>query len=313
MAKLTLNNIDNESVPSASVTINANNDATEAAFENTLSRDGTSPNEMQADLDMNSYRLLNLPEARSNVDGDVVRVGDLGDLVALLGVQGPPGPTGDGTGDMLGSNNLSDIDSPSTARTNLGLDIGSDILGFDDDLQDIADLTWASQSLLWKNGASTVSGFSVSDDVVTLLEANDFSSFRDDLGLGNSATLDVGQGGSKVAAGDDSRFTTMTVNTVNSNSNVLRAYAGEMMRHTSGSAHQYTIDANSSIDHPVGTVVNIRNAPGGGDITLARAAGVELRLSGSTTNSNLTLSEGGFCTIIQEDTDVWIASGTGLS
>lgn len=35
------------------------------AFDNTLSRDGTSPNEMLADLDMNSNRILNLPAPTS--------------------------------------------------------------------------------------------------------------------------------------------------------------------------------------------------------------------------------------------------------
>lgn len=41
-------------------TLNANFGLVEAAIENTLSRDGTSPNEMEADLDMNSNRILNL-------------------------------------------------------------------------------------------------------------------------------------------------------------------------------------------------------------------------------------------------------------
>ena len=40
---------------------NTNNDALAAAIEKTLSRDGTSPNEMNANLDMNSNRILNLP------------------------------------------------------------------------------------------------------------------------------------------------------------------------------------------------------------------------------------------------------------
>jgi hypothetical protein len=42
-------------------TVAANNLATEEAIENTLSRDGTTPNEMAADFDMDGYRILNLP------------------------------------------------------------------------------------------------------------------------------------------------------------------------------------------------------------------------------------------------------------
>lgn len=64
MAKLTLKN------PGANfrstTQIEDNNDLIEAAIENTLSRDGTSPNQMEANLDMNSNRILNLPEPVNN-------------------------------------------------------------------------------------------------------------------------------------------------------------------------------------------------------------------------------------------------------
>lgn len=39
--------------------INTNNDNIETAFDNTLSRDGSTPNQMEADLDMNSNNILN--------------------------------------------------------------------------------------------------------------------------------------------------------------------------------------------------------------------------------------------------------------
>ena len=41
-------------------TINDNNDKIETAFDNTLSRDGSSPNQMNADIDMNNNDLLNV-------------------------------------------------------------------------------------------------------------------------------------------------------------------------------------------------------------------------------------------------------------
>lgn len=58
MAKLTLQDIANwfNAVP----IISANNTAIEAAVENTLSRDGTSPNDMEVDLDMGGHRVINL-------------------------------------------------------------------------------------------------------------------------------------------------------------------------------------------------------------------------------------------------------------
>lgn len=57
MAKLTLDNP--ASGYASTATINANNDAIEAAIENTLSRDGTGPNHMTAALDMNGNMILN--------------------------------------------------------------------------------------------------------------------------------------------------------------------------------------------------------------------------------------------------------------
>ena len=62
MAKLTLTDL--TSLTSNETTainqINANGALIETALENTLSRDGTTPNSMSADLDMNSNNLLNV-------------------------------------------------------------------------------------------------------------------------------------------------------------------------------------------------------------------------------------------------------------
>jgi hypothetical protein len=58
MAKLTLNTIGSRygSIDA----LNDNSDLVEAALENTLSRDGTGPNNMESDLDMDSNRIINL-------------------------------------------------------------------------------------------------------------------------------------------------------------------------------------------------------------------------------------------------------------
>lgn len=57
--KITLNNLatfDNSIIAS----VNNNNAAITTALDNTLSRDGTSPNQMEADLDMNGHKILNV-------------------------------------------------------------------------------------------------------------------------------------------------------------------------------------------------------------------------------------------------------------
>ena len=57
MSKLTLTQV--ASAYESTQAINANYALIEAAIENTVSRDGTTPNSMNANLDMNGYGILN--------------------------------------------------------------------------------------------------------------------------------------------------------------------------------------------------------------------------------------------------------------
>lgn len=67
MTKLTLNNVGSLiDATTAQTTINGNNATLVTAFENTLSRDGTAPNTMGSNLDMNSFQILNLPAPTSS-------------------------------------------------------------------------------------------------------------------------------------------------------------------------------------------------------------------------------------------------------
>lgn len=67
MAKLTLTDIASLSNETSVVAaINSNNSAIETALEKTLSRDGQSPNSMEATLDMNSNHIINLPPPASD-------------------------------------------------------------------------------------------------------------------------------------------------------------------------------------------------------------------------------------------------------
>lgn len=79
MAKLTLTDIDTIDASSIIEAMSDNNTAIETAMENTLSRDGTSPNSMEADLDMDSNRILNLPLPVSETEP--ARLKELNDIV----------------------------------------------------------------------------------------------------------------------------------------------------------------------------------------------------------------------------------------
>lgn len=104
MAKLVLDDLASLTNQASAInTINENYTKIEQALENTLSRDGTNPNTMNASLDMNGNGILNL--RMPVTDSEPVRLGDIDDLIleavgganALIGATGPQGAQG-GTG-----------------------------------------------------------------------------------------------------------------------------------------------------------------------------------------------------------------------
>lgn len=170
--KLELQDVTNLESTSLVAALNSNFAAIEAALENTLSRDGTSPNELDADLDLDGNRIYNLPDPLTagepatqasvlvalegagilsgndgwspvlSVVNDSARrvfkvvdwtggegtkpainlyVGATGLVVSITDGVDIRGPSGVGTGDLLSTNNLSDLANAGTSRTNLGV------------------------------------------------------------------------------------------------------------------------------------------------------------------------------------------------
>lgn len=100
MAKLSLTDIANlgGNPTSAQNNINANSAAIEAALDNTLSRDGSTPNNMNASIDMNSNEIINLGAPTGN--NSAVRLIDLQNTVGT-GLTSVIPITFDNTGSVL--------------------------------------------------------------------------------------------------------------------------------------------------------------------------------------------------------------------
>ena len=129
MAKLTLADVSNilGNPTSAANTINANSALIETALENTLSRDGSTPNQMNSDLDMNSNDVLNvgtLDVTTLVVDGEAVQPGSLVNALLIsnnLSELTPTSSTARGNISAAKSGANSDITSLSTTTTISGL------------------------------------------------------------------------------------------------------------------------------------------------------------------------------------------------
>lgn len=113
--KITLSDVGSipQNPTSAATTINDNFAIIQDAFDNTLSRDGTSPNPMENNLDMNNFHILNLPTPIANTDP--VRLSDLntlngGGTITTI-------PSGGTTGQVLAKNSNASYDVSWTSES----------------------------------------------------------------------------------------------------------------------------------------------------------------------------------------------------
>src|SRR6266576_4025944 len=123
--KVTLNGVGNLiDATTDKNTINNNSQIIEDAFDNTLSLDGTAPNQMQSELDMDSHQVLNLPQP-ATADSPL-RLQDLSTFVGGGTVTNMP--SGGTSGQILAKNSSTNYDvhwiseaSDLTAGTNIAI------------------------------------------------------------------------------------------------------------------------------------------------------------------------------------------------
>src|SRR6266436_1714058 len=160
MTKISLQNIDNLQNESTVVSaINNNNAYTRAAMDNTLSRDGTAPNQMNTPLDMNSKKIINLVDATT--DQEPVTFGQFNNTISALNagavvtasyVTTTPSSTLTQERILSAGNNISVIDSgPGTLSVPGTVTVGIS----DADLNAVAALS--TTGLISRTGAGTAS------------------------------------------------------------------------------------------------------------------------------------------------------------
>ena len=88
--------------------------------------------------------------------------------------------------------------------------------------------------------------------------------------------------------------------------------AGKGALHTSGSAHTWTIPPVGTVAYPAGSTIVLVNT-GAGAVTIARGAGVSLRIAGASTDGSKTLAQYGVATLFMPVADYWTISGAGVS
>jgi len=157
-------------------------------------------------------------------------------------------------GAALKANNLSDLANAATARTNLGLAIGTNVQAYDADLAAIAALTSAADRVPYSTGAGTWSLATLTSFARTLLATASNSAFLAALGQIASTALDFLQTGTGAA--------TRTV----------QAKLREVKDRDDFTSLQAAIDAQAAeggiVNNPVGTNT------GSGVITLKRSVSI---------------------------------------
>ena len=290
----TLASLENQT--SAIQVLNENVDKLEAALENTVSRNGSAPNTMEAPLDMNGSRILNLPAPAG--DNDPVRLTDLNNATIFAGEVILPDQTGNdykllsttgtnliwitasllpGIGDMKAVNNLSEVNAVG-ARTNLGL------------------------------GTAATRNTGTSGGVVPLLSSSATWSSTQTWQATNTLSGDIVVDGLPTSA-KSVGFRGSPIYIKTTDWPLVLGDAGATLHFNEALGKIVTITKDVI---PVGHFVNILNL-GTGAISIQRAVDVSLAKLGLGGDGNVSLSQWGMATLYHYATNQWFVWGTNVT
>lgn len=175
-----------------------------------------------------------------------------------------------------------------TARTNLGLAIGSDVQAWSANLA-----SWSGKAVPAGAAVGTTDSQTLSNK--TISGAATGSSVND-------------AGGSAWSIG----FREVPQNPQNASYQLVAADNGKHIYSLNSAAQTITVPPNGTVGFPLGTTVTIVNN-GASAITIAQGSGVTLCQSGTTSTGNRTIAVRGVATLIKVETNIWFVSGTGIS
>lgn len=295
--------------------INENSNKIETALTNTLSRDGSTPNSMGANLDLGAYRIINLGAAVD--DNDAVRKAEFDEAIGgltpetLAAIQEAPDAALEAVAARDAAEGYRDQaaayigSATSAAKWTTGRTITTtgDATGVSAAWDGSTNISFT----LTIPGGTVTSAKMASGAAVTNIGYTPANlagaTFTGDVRLNYTPTS---------LSSDSAGFRGLPYISTDNTVTMAMSNSGGMLYHTSGAPHTWTVPPNSSVAFPVGTAIALRNI-GAGAVTIAQGAGVTIRLPGTASSGNKDLSQWGFASLIKEGTDSWILTGSGLS
>jgi hypothetical protein len=299
MARVTLSTLENiENQTSFLESLNLNFDVLGDALDGLLSRlDSPEANEMHVNLDMNSFQILNLPapisgssparwaDVTSAITVDMVipsLVGNAGNVLSNDGTNllwsAPAG------GALIASNNLNDLTSITTARTNLGLNSAATF-----------SVGTSGNTVPLLNTANTWSLGQTWQGFATFNAGGSFNGTADFRILHNPTTLSADSVGFRGAPQNiqDTAYTFVLQD------------MGKGVSHSSATPHAWTIPPDADVAFPTHTVILLDNF-GSGAVTLTRGIGVTLRENGSGTSTDIVIPQFYVRPLFKQGPNFWV-------